>query len=97
MISTLVILACVFAMIRNNIVHSFRIRLIHEAAAEAQQMAKNGDEEYMLAFEWINSIPSYDSMMWTFWEPLESQVKEKCRAYIWRMKTTRKPEAEAIV
>ena len=83
---------CLYQLHRNTKVFVFTGMLIEEYSTCAKRLIKDGDgENWVIAKEWIDGLPSYDEMMNKFWVwPLSKFVGVSCEDYVKGKMDTRK-------
>lgn len=62
-------------LIRNDQVHEYQIKMLHEASKKAKEDIK-ANRDWRWRYEEFEKV-SYDEMVYKFWKPLNSFYKDK--------------------
>lgn len=74
-IGTLLVLFCIFILIRNQKVYQYKIKIVEFVYEKSIEDANKGKESQW-RWEKLDEV-SYHEMMYKFWKPLDSFYKDK--------------------
>ena len=62
-------------ILQNQRVHAFRVKLLGIAYTESMKLIKAKDEDLGKYWKEIDTLPSYDAMLFNPWIPLKQHVR----------------------